>query len=93
MSGTVEVQQQAAVARVTLRHPGKLNAMSRSMWRALRAVFESIQCDTEVRCVLVQGAAGNFCAGGDIAEYPAFRFDESSLRDFHENDVWGGLQA
>ena len=78
---------------VTLRHPGKLNAMSRAMWRALRSVFESIQFSTEVRCVLVRGKGGDFCAGGDIAEYPGFRFDEASLRDFHENDVWCGLQA
>lgn len=93
MSGTVEVEQQAGVAFVTLRHPGKLNAMSRAMWRALRSVFESIQRSTDVRCVLIRGEGGDFCAGGDIAEYPAFRFDEASLRDFHENDVWGGLQA
>jgi enoyl-CoA hydratase/carnithine racemase len=39
------------------------------------------------------GADGNFCAGGDISEYADFRFQESSLRDFHENDVWGALQA
>lgn len=93
MSGTIEVQHQAGVACVTLRHPGKLNAMSRAMWRTLRTAFESLQRSTDTRCVLVRGEAGNFCAGGDIAEYPAFRFDESSLRDFHENDVWGGLQA
>ncbi|MDR3453761.1 MAG: enoyl-CoA hydratase/isomerase family protein [Rhodoferax sp.] len=93
MSGIVEVGRQADVACVTLRHPGKLNAMSRAMWRALRSAFESIQRSTDVRCVLVRGHGGDFCAGGDIAEYPAFRFNEASLRDFHESDVWGGLQA
>ena len=28
-----------------------------------------------------------------IAEYPSFRFDEAALRAFHEEEVWGGLQA
>ncbi|NMM80994.1 enoyl-CoA hydratase [Acidovorax sp. SRB_14] len=84
---------EAGVVRVTLRHEGRLNAMSRAMWRELRAVFERIQCSTEVRCVLVAGEGGAFCAGGDISEYPAFRFDAAELRDFHENDVWGGLAA
>ncbi len=93
MSGTVEVQQQAGVACVTLRHPGKLNAMSRAMWRGLRSAFERLQQSSDARCVLVRGEGGDFCAGGDIAEYPAFRFSEPSLREFHENDVWGGLQA
>ena len=67
--------------------------MSRAMWRELRAVFEAIQQRRDVRCVLVQGESGHFCAGGDISEYAGFRFEETSLRDFHENDVWGGLQA
>ena len=78
---------------VTLRHEGRLNAMSRAMWRQLRSVFESIQRNADVRCVLIQGEGEAFCAGGDISEYPAFRFDPELLRDFHENDVWGGLQA
>ena len=78
---------------VTLRHEGRLNAMSRAMWRQLRSVFESIQHNADVRCVLIQGEGEAFCAGGDISEYPAFRFDPELLRDFHENDVWGALQA
>jgi enoyl-CoA hydratase/carnithine racemase len=43
--------------------------------------------------VVVRGDDGHFCAGGDIAEYADFRFQSESLRDFHENDVWGGLSA
>lgn len=81
------------VVRVTLHHDGRLNAMSRAMWRQLRSVFESIQRSTDVRCVLIEGAGQAFCAGGDISEYPAFRFDAAQLRDFHEGDVWGGLAA
>ena len=83
----------AGVLQVTLRHEGRLNAMSRAMWCQLRTVFEAVQRSIDVRCVLVKGAGEAFCAGGDISEYPAFRFDAALLRDFHENDVWGGLQA
>ncbi|GKT18036.1 enoyl-CoA hydratase/isomerase family protein [Acidovorax sp. SUPP2522] len=81
------------VVRVVLRHPGRLNAMSRAMWRQLRAVFEQLQADDGARCVLIEGEGDAFCAGGDISEYPAFRFDREALRDFHETDVWGGLAA
>lgn len=83
----------AGVVLVTLRHTGRLNAMSRAMWRQLRSVFQSIQRNPEARCVLIEGDGGAFCAGGDISEYPVFRFDAAQLRDFHENDVWGGLSA
>lgn len=101
MSGAIILGRQGQVATVTLSHPGKLNAMSRAMWGELRAAFEQLQRGHDVTCVLVCGQrvpasvedAGHFCAGGDISEYADFRFDEASLRDFHENDVWGGLRA
>ncbi len=81
------------MACVTLCNPTKFNAMSRAMWRELRSVFENIQSDVSARCVVVQGADSHFCAGGDISEYAAFRFQEATLRDFHEIEVWGALQA
>jgi len=93
MGGIVLIEVSDSLATVTLSHPGKFNAMSRVMWRELRAVFESIQQQPEVRCVLIKGENGHFCAGGDISEYAGFRYEQASLRDFHENDVWGGLQA
>ena len=90
---TGHVARVARVAHVTLAHAGKFNAMSRNMWHQLRSVFEAVQQDMAIRCVLIRGEGGHFCAGGDISEYAGFRFEEASLRDFHESDVWGGLQA
>jgi enoyl-CoA hydratase len=85
------------LAVVTLSNPAKLNAMSRHMWQQLRSVFDSISINKYAGCVLILGApCGDlkaFSAGGDISEYPSFRFNEASLREFHESDVWGGLQA
>jgi enoyl-CoA hydratase/carnithine racemase len=93
MTGQVRLTIADSVAHVTLSHPGKLNAMSRVMWLQLREVFEDIQQDPALRCVVLAGEGGNFCAGGDISEYAAFRFEEASLRQFHDELVWGGLQA
>ena len=75
------------VALVTLSHPGKFNSMSRSMWQQLRTGFEALQGAADVRCVVVRGEGGHFCAGGDISEYASFRFEEQSLRAFHEDEV------
>lgn len=93
MPGQVRLALLGPVARVTLSHPGKLDAMSRAMWRELRDAFLAIQNERELRCVVVAGTNGGFCAGGDIAEYPQFRFHPETLRRFHEEDVWGGLAA
>lgn len=93
MPASIRFEQSAGVAHVTLSYPKRFNAMSRAMWRDLRAVFERIQNLPELRCVLVSGAGAHFCAGGDISEYPGFRFDEPTLRAFHEDEVWAALSA
>ncbi|MGJ7496040.1 enoyl-CoA hydratase/isomerase family protein [Variovorax sp. RT4R15] len=93
MSGSVQLQREGAIAFVTLSHSGRLNAMSRAMWRVLRSTFEALAQDEALRCVVVRGEGGAFCAGGDISEYPSFRFAEESLREFHEDEVWAALQA
>jgi enoyl-CoA hydratase/carnithine racemase len=93
MAGTIQVKHEGHVVRVTLAHSGKLNAMSRAMWRLLKTTFASLQSNASVRCVVMVGADGHFCAGGDIAEYPGFRYDAALLEHFHEHEVWGALQA
>lgn len=89
----VRVTVDGVVARVQLSAPGKRNAISRAMWAQLRAAFLQLQDDDGVRCIVVHGDGDAFCAGGDISEYASFRFDESSLRGFHEQEVWGALDA
>ncbi|MEY4911607.1 MAG: hypothetical protein RL761_1270, partial [Pseudomonadota bacterium] len=98
--GEVRLQYEGEGGRlavVTLANPTKLNAISRHMWQQLRSVFNSISGNKNAGCVLICGEnCGDlkaFSAGGDISEYPSFRFNEASLREFHEVDVWGGLHA
>ena len=82
------------VAVVTLSNPGKLNAVNVAMWRALRQIFDGLaEREPDLRCVIVRGGGGTFVSGGDIEEFPAFRFDEAALRDFHENIVAPALDA
>jgi enoyl-CoA hydratase/carnithine racemase len=90
----IRYEVQEGIARITLSHAGKLNAMSVAMWRELRAHFEALQAlPGAVRVIIVAGAGGNFAAGGDIEEFPDFRFDEASLRRFHEDEVLPALLA
>lgn len=93
MPARIVYQLDHGVACVTLSYPKRFNAMSRAMWRELRSVFEDIRRNDNLRCVLVNGYGSHFCAGGDISEYAGFRFQEASLREFHESEVWGALNA
>jgi enoyl-CoA hydratase len=102
----IDLQLDSGVATVTLRNLPRRNAMTRAMWRDLRAVAASLNRSENnsyscyiplgngpIRCVIIKGEAGHFCAGGDISEYPEFRFNEASLRAFHEDDVAPALHA
>ena len=93
LSNWEEGAQDGSILKVEIHHAGRLNAMSCAMWDQLQSVFRTIAGQEGVRCVVVQGSGGNFCAGGDISEYPAFRFEKNALAHFHESRVWGGLQS
>ncbi|MGD9935325.1 MAG: enoyl-CoA hydratase/isomerase family protein [Dehalococcoidia bacterium] len=52
---------------VTLNRPEKLNALSMTLFRELREVFEAARADRSVRCVVITGAGRGFCAGADFS--------------------------
>jgi enoyl-CoA hydratase len=88
----IDLRVEGAIATFTLRNPARRNAMTRAMWQALSALVQFVQKQS-VRCIVIQGEAGHFCAGGDISEYHEFRFQPDSLRRFHEHDVAPALHA
>ena len=63
------------------------------MWRELQRVFTALAADQHLRCIVVQGAGEHFAAGADIAEFPSFRFNEASLREYHEDIIAPALEA
>jgi enoyl-CoA hydratase len=73
------------VLRLTLRAPGRLNAVSGTMHGELAAVWRAIGEDDETRAVIVRGADGAFSAGGDLDLVLEIASDqETRLRVFHE---------
>jgi isohexenylglutaconyl-CoA hydratase len=56
---------------VTLNRPEARNALSREMVAELLAVAELLENDREIGAVVLRGAGGVFCAGGDIKGFKA----------------------
>ena len=54
------------VLTLTLNRPERLNAMTGPMLQALLAALRRAALDSEVRAVVLTGAGGAFCAGGDV---------------------------
>lgn len=53
---------------VTLNRPEKRNAMNGKMVQELSDIFDAIADDRTIRAVVLRGAAGTFCSGGDISD-------------------------
>ena len=73
------------VLQLTLRAPGRLNAVSGAMHGELAKVWQTIGDDDETRAVIVRGADGAFSAGGDLDLVVEIATDaDARRRVFHE---------
>jgi 2-(1,2-epoxy-1,2-dihydrophenyl)acetyl-CoA isomerase len=59
------------VAVVTLNRPERRNALSRTLLEALATTLAAVEADDDVACVVLTGAGGAFCAGGDVKDMAA----------------------
>ncbi|UGY19182.1 enoyl-CoA hydratase [Bradyrhizobium septentrionale] len=51
---------------ITMNRPERRNALNPDMTRGLLEAARRAQDDTDVRAVLIRGAGGTFCVGGDV---------------------------
>ena len=65
---TLEVRRQGHWLFATLNRPSRRNAMNRVMVDELVAVAATARDDRSIRAVVLRGAGGHFCAGGDVSD-------------------------
>ncbi|MDE3735524.1 enoyl-CoA hydratase/isomerase family protein [Metapseudomonas resinovorans] len=70
---TLLLEQAGGVLHVTLNRPDSRNAMSLAMVEELREVLAATRNDANVRALVLRGAGGHFCAGGDIKDMASAR--------------------
>jgi len=72
------------VATVTFNRPERKNPLTFESYEELRATFYSLDHDYRVKAVVIRGAGGNFCSGGDVHEIigPLTRMDCDGLLKF-----------
>ena len=56
------------VATITLNRPDRKNPLTFDSYAELRDLFHQLKWADDVRAVVVTGAGGNFCSGGDVHE-------------------------
>jgi enoyl-CoA hydratase len=63
---TILLEYEAALARITLNRPEKLNAMNLAWIQGLEAAVNEVAAEPAVRVVLIRGAGRAFCSGLDL---------------------------
>jgi enoyl-CoA hydratase/carnithine racemase len=69
-----------AVARLTIRNPGKRNALDHEILDAIATAMDDLDSGIETRCVIITGSEGMFSAGYDIGDIPDEVFAEEAER-------------
>jgi enoyl-CoA hydratase/carnithine racemase len=64
----LRVHREGSVAVMTLNNPKRMNAFGMAMRTVMYQRLLELEADEACRAIVLAGAGGNFCAGGDISE-------------------------
>src|SRR5262249_26592171 len=76
----VEVRTEGNIAVMTLNNPRRQNAVSMAMRNAMYTRLLELEANEACRAIVLTGAGGNFCAGGDISEMEPREIVEGRMR-------------
>ena len=74
------------VATITINRPDRKNPLTFDSYAELRDTFRTLQHVDDIKVVVITGAGGNFCSGGDVHEIigPLLQMDMKELLRFTE---------
>jgi enoyl-CoA hydratase/carnithine racemase len=80
----VQLSVERAVATITLNRPERKNPLTFESYAELGNIFRAAARDKGVKAIVITGAGGNFCSGGDVFEIikPLTEMDTTGLLDF-----------
>src|SRR5437764_14225444 len=75
---------EARVGVITFDRPEKKNPLTFESYGELRDLFRGLSAARDIKAVVVTGAGGNFCSGGDVHEIigPLTKMDMGGLLNF-----------
>ncbi len=79
-----DLDENTAVATITLNRPERLNALTFEVYSELRDTFQALDIEPGVRAIIITGAGRGFCSGGDVEDIigALFEYDYDGLLEF-----------
>lgn len=78
---TLRFDVQDQVATLTLDNPAKRNALDPAMREEVTEVVTRVRRDRSIRALILTGANGHFCSGGDLRNIATVGLDNQGWRD------------
>ncbi len=80
----VHLSVEGAVATIMLNRPERKNPLTFESYAELANIFRAAARDKSIKAIVITGAGGNFCSGGDVFEIikPLTEMDTNGLLDF-----------
>ncbi len=89
---TLLLETKQYTLHITFNRPEVRNALSLQTVGELMAVFEAARNDPSLRTIVLRGAGGHFCAGGDIRDMARARQDTSTADPIYDfNRTYGRM--
>jgi len=81
----VEVDEERAIARLTIDRPKAMNALNTEVVLAIRDAYDYLDASDSVRCIVLAGSERAFAAGADIKEMLAMDYTTMETHDRRES--------
>lgn len=78
------IEQQGPVVILTISNPPMRNALGPEVYRGLGEIAERAKTDNSIRAVILTGADGVFCGGGNLNR---IRNNQSKSREYQANGI------
>lgn len=65
----VDVEVSEGIALITINRPEARNAVDRDTALAMEAAVKRVNAEPSIRCAVITGAGGNYCAGMDLKAF------------------------
>jgi len=88
MSDEVLVHEADGVIEVTINRPDQRNAMTKAAAEAIAAAMDRLDAESSLRCAILTGAGGTFCAGMDLKGFLKGEMPVAGERGFGGLTSW-----
>ncbi|MGH6990334.1 MAG: enoyl-CoA hydratase/isomerase family protein [Stellaceae bacterium] len=83
MSELVTLERRDDIAHIALNRPERLNALTFEMWQLIATLFQGLETDDSLRCIIFRAAGGKaFAPGADIAEFAEKRANAVQAKEY-----------